>query len=893
MKKVILPAVFVLLLFLAGVFLFIEFREEISDKIKNFVFQKNIFSPAALISSSLYFSDKFLPEEQLYFKESKINDSREKPSKVKTEINDEELKLLELQEILDDLTEKADLIAREIEEMTKKEILKDEEQEILEKEIEDEKDKDKELKEEPEKEKFEKEQNKEIVFCNKIPGIGSLRKTIIFNEIAWSGTKTSANDEWIELKNISNSPVDLKNWQILDKAGQIKIVFEENRILFPQSLYLLERTDDNSAPGAAADFIYQGILNDDEEELYLFNDNCALEDEIIAVPYWPAGDKIEKKSMERGADLNWHSYCGGLQNGISGTPKNQNSFCFSNSAGVGSNPQAPLVLEEKFPKILITEVQIEGNESFFDFIEIYNSSTYSVDISSFQLKRKSSSGTEYSIRIFPEGSVILAKDYFLWINSDYASFSQILADVSSTQTLAKNNSIALLDKEKNIIDSLAWGSSSNPFLEGMAFVENPVENQSLGRKWDKKSQNYQDTENNYQDFEIQDSSPRLINESLNQAPTSSFVFYSSSSVLEINQEIIFDALFSTDSDGEISIFYWDFGDNNSATTALATTSHSYSTFGDYLVNLMVVDDKGKISLPATLSLSIVFLEPILEIEPDFFDFQIEKGATSSEIKNLIIKNSGKGDLNWFIFIAYATDTTQVEWLSISSTSNILLASSSFSLEISIIPDSLKAGVYSAKIKIESMELVLKSVLINLVIFKNFLAQDVVINEIAWMGTEANASDEWIELFNNTEEEIDLTGWKIKSSEGSSEIELSGKILTQNYFLLERTDDQTISNIKADQVYTGALGNDGEKLELRDASNNLIDFIDCSSGWFFGQNQKIGDEWTRASMERKNPKNSGNDLLNWATNDGLNIIGEDAESNYILGTPKQQNSAYLP
>lgn len=545
MKKVISLSVFVLLLFLVGVFLFIEFREEISDKIKNFVFQKNIFSPAALILNSLPFSDKFPSEEQSYFKESESKDSGKELLEATKEITDEELKLLELQEILDDLTEKVDLIAREVEEITKKEIPKDKEVEILEKEIEDGEDKDKELQKEKEegKEKFEKEQKKETIFCNKMPGIVSLRRTIIFNEIAWSGSETSANDEWIELKNISDASIDLKGWQILDKTEQIKIVFDENQILLPQNFYLLERTDDNSAPGVSADFIYNGTLNDDEEELYLFNENCVPEDEIIATPGWFAGDKVKKKSMERGADLNWHTYCGGFQGEILGTPKNQNSFCFSNPAGVGSNPNIPLVLEEKFPKILITEIQIEGKESFFDFIEIYNPNAFSVNISNFQLKKKSSSGAEYSIRVFPEGSVILAKDYFLWINSDYASFSQILVDVSSAQTLAKDNSIALFDKKKNIIDSLAWGSSSNPFLEGMAFVENPVENQSLGRKWDKESQNYQDTENNYQDFEIQDPSPRLINQSPNQAPTSSFVFYSSSSVLEINQEIIFDAFF--------------------------------------------------------------------------------------------------------------------------------------------------------------------------------------------------------------------------------------------------------------------------------------------------------------------------------------------------------------
>lgn len=880
MKKVILPAIFILLLFLSGVFLFIEFREEISNKIKDFVFQKDFFSQASLMSTPFSFSDKLQPQEQVYSEKSENDNPGSQSLETAEKIDNEELKLLEMQEILDDIAEKIDLIAREIEEKANQKKIEDEKQENLENEIEDEDD-------------TEKEQDNEIVFCNKTPGNISLRKTIILNEIAWSGSEASANDEWIELKNISNYHIDLKDWQILDKAGQIKIFFRESRILLPQSFYLLERTDDNSVPGVSADFIYNGQLNDDEEELYLFNENCILEDEIIAVPGWFAGDKVEKKSTERDFDLNWHTYCGGLQSGVFGTPKNQNSFCFSNPIITSPNLTQFLVLTEEIPKILITEVQIEGKKSFFDFIEIYNPNTSSVDISNFQLKKRNSGGTEYSLRVFPEGSVIPSKDYFLWANSDYASSGQASADVSSTQTLTRDNSIALFDKEKNIIDSLAWGSSSNPFLRGMVFVENPVENQSLSRKWNHESQNYQNTEDNYQDFEIQDPTPKLINESPNQAPTSSFFFYSSSSVLGTNQEVLFDASFSTDSDGGISIFYWDFGDNGSATSALATTSHFYSASGDYLVNLMVADNKGKISLPATLSLNIVSLGPSLEIEPDFLDFQIEKGATNSEVKNLIIKNSGNGDLNWFAFVIYATDTNSTDWLLMSSSSNILLASSSLCLEISIIPDNLKAGNYSAEIKIESLELVSKSVLVNLVIFENFLSQNIVINEIAWMGTEASADDEWIELFNNTNEEIDLTGWKVKSLEGSLEIKLAGKILPNNYFLLERTNDQAVSDIMADQIYVGTLGNNGEKLELRDANNNLIDFINCSLSWFFGENQKIGDKWQRASMERKNPKNSGNDSINWTTNDISNIIGRDAENNLILGTPKQQNSVYFP
>ena len=39
---------------------------------------------------------------------------------------------------------------------------------------------------------------------------------------------------------------------------------------------------------------------------------------------------------------------------------------------------------------------------------------------------------------------------------------------------------------------------------------------------------------------------------------------------------------------------------------------------------------------------------------------------------------------------------------------------------------------------------------------------VLINEVAWMGTAVSANDEWLELYNQTEQEIDLAGWKLES-----------------------------------------------------------------------------------------------------------------------------------
>ncbi|MFH0819440.1 MAG: lamin tail domain-containing protein [bacterium] len=164
---------------------------------------------------------------------------------------------------------------------------------------------------------------------------------------------------------------------------------------------------------------------------------------------------------------------------------------------------------------------------------------------------------------------------------------------------------------------------------------------------------------------------------------------------------------------------------------------------------------------------------------------------------------------------------------------------------------------------------------------------VVINEIAWMGTATSTADEWIELYNNSDSEIDLTGWTLKAIDGTPTINLSGVISTKGYFLTERTDDNTISDIIADWFgsFSSGLNNNGEKLELIDAENKSIDVVDCTSAWFAGNNI------TKATMERIDPKLSGSDPTNWANNNLIIKNGKNANGDPISGTPKTQNSVY--
>ncbi|MEK7576464.1 MAG: lamin tail domain-containing protein [Patescibacteria group bacterium] len=120
---------------------------------------------------------------------------------------------------------------------------------------------------------------------------------------------------------------------------------------------------------------------------------------------------------------------------------------------------------------------------------------------------------------------------------------------------------------------------------------------------------------------------------------------------------------------------------------------------------------------------------------------------------------------------------------------------------------------------------------------------VIINEVAWMGTLQSANDEWIELKNTGTENINLKGWVLEAGDGTPLIRLTGTSTAGGFFLLERTDDNSVPGISADQIYTGALGNNGEKLVLKNASGIAVDSIDASGGW------PAGDNTTKQTMQR--------------------------------------------
>lgn len=176
-----------------------------------------------------------------------------------------------------------------------------------------------------------------------------------------------------------------------------------------------------------------------------------------------------------------------------------------------------------------------------------------------------------------------------------------------------------------------------------------------------------------------------------------------------------------------------------------------------------------------------------------------------------------------------------------------------------------------------------------IIFPVFTRAQVVINEIGWAGTKASATDEWIELYNNSNEEISLDGWILRAKDNTPQINLSGVIPAFGFYLIERTADNTILDTTADFFGSfgknGNISNNGEDLELLDSSGAFIDKVYFSSGWPAGS---AGPDYI--SIERVNPLKDGSDKENWESNNKTKINGKDAAENSIFGTPKAENSA---
>jgi len=127
-----------------------------------------------------------------------------------------------------------------------------------------------------------------------------------------------------------------------------------------------------------------------------------------------------------------------------------------------------------------------------------------------------------------------------------------------------------------------------------------------------------------------------------------------------------------------------------------------------------------------------------------------------------------------------------------------------------------------------------------------------INEVAWMGTPALSTGEWVELMNDADTPVSLLGWRLRASDGSPDVLLSGIVSPSGYYLIERKTDGVVPDVPADLVASFGVGlsNAGETLELQNASGTVIDTVNGGKNWM----NIGGDNTTKQTAQRLSDAN---------------------------------------
>lgn len=137
---------------------------------------------------------------------------------------------------------------------------------------------------------------------------------------------------------------------------------------------------------------------------------------------------------------------------------------------------------------------------------------------------------------------------------------------------------------------------------------------------------------------------------------------------------------------------------------------------------------------------------------------------------------------------------------------------------------------------------------------NYSAGDIVINE--FMCSPETPEPEWVELFNRSDKDIDISNIKIADSKDTVNLKIDNLSIEANHYLVVADDSSFFD------IYTGlknvviqnipTLNNSADEIRLLDKFDNIIDSINYNQSWI---NKGF-------STERIDPFGLSNDPNNW-------------------------------
>ena len=284
---------------------------------------------------------------------------------------------------------------------------------------------------------------------------------VVINEIMWMGTWASTADEWIELRSLVDSPIDLSGWTLEGAGSGGDTLTIPDGMTIPAKGYFLianyASTASNTMLSVEPDWVISALSLANTKLQIILKDRegtvIDVADDGVGAP--AAGDKENKASMVRndppgdGTLLeNWHTAT--------------ESKGWKEGATEKGTPQSSMMgIEEEMPAeqegvVVINELMWMGSSVSIadEWIELRNLVDSSIDLSGWTLEGAGSGGDTLTI---PDGMHLPARGYFLIANySSTASKTMLSVEpdwVISALSLPNTKlQIILKDREGQVID---------------------------------------------------------------------------------------------------------------------------------------------------------------------------------------------------------------------------------------------------------------------------------------------------------------------------------------------------------------------------------------------------------------------------------------------------------
>lgn len=604
---------------------------------------------------------------------------------------------------------------------------------------------------------------------------------VVITEIMYDPVGLDTNHEWIELKNIGSESAEIKGgatsdaWRMfMDGANHTfstTTILNANEYLVVTPSSTIFLTDHPSFVGKIIDMSFSLPNSSSTLGLRIGSDGT-IWSEINYSNSWGGngnGKSLEKK-IDDGDNLatNWQesSVVGGTFGAINSVPVVQDNFADSTTQ---AETTSTVVVEPA--KIVINEIYpITTTSTEKEWVELYNATTSTVDISNWALHDNSSTTTL--------SGVINAQGFLV---------------IEFTNRLNNTGDILQLsDANQNLIDKVAYGNYADGNIADNAQVGDA--GQSLARKTDGI-----DTDSDINDFAVT-TSPTRNSANKIVAPVSvtqntpivtnntSAGGGSNNSSLSNYHNIVFISEFLSDpqtndkewveiynnSNQIINLSNWYLEEGSEEQTKLS---------GEILAHSFFVIESPKGSL--NNSGDIIFL----------YD------SSNSLVDKVSYGSWNDGNINDNAPVAYdGKSVGRKTWEDITSDKEKFF--------ITQFPTPRNANIFAAENNLISHN--------KLLIDQNIIPAptSVVINEVLPNPKGVDGDKEYIELANNTDKAVNLAGWYlINSSHKKYFLSTISTISANGFFLVTRKDSKI------------ALKNTGgDFVELYDASNHLMDKV---------------------------------------------------------------------